>query len=220
MNTEKKQVRALIIDDHRIARDGLKIMLLSLRTHFDMIVGEAENGEDGLRKINQQEFNLVLVDYELPGISGAETVTRIRRFKPNLKVLAMSHNLELAYIERMQEAGINGYVQKGLEPAEMLEAIRVIHRNKMYYSSDVSVTLLHADRSPLAVTASKGIDFTRREKEVLLLLAEGFTNEAVAAKLSVGKRTADTHRQNMLDKFNAKNIAELIRIGFRMGVLK
>ncbi len=220
MNTEKKQLRVLVIDDHKVARDGLKMMLLSLRKHYDIIVAEAETGEEGLRKINQYDYNMVLVDYELPGISGAETVVRIRRFKPEIIVLAISHNEELAYIESMQDAGINAYLQKGLQPAEMLEAIRVIHTGKMYFSSNISLKLIQAKQQPLSVTHSRELHFTRREKQVLELLSQGFTNEQIAVKLFVGKRTIDTHRQNMLDKFHAKNVAELIRIGFRLSVLQ
>ena len=220
MTTEKKQLRVLVIDDHKVARDGLKMMLLSLRKYYDIIVWDAETGEEGLRKVDQHDCNLVLVDYELPGISGAETVLRLRRFKPFIWIFAISHNEELAYIESMQDAGINGYLQKGLNPPEMLEAIRTVLRGKMYFSSDISLKLIQARQPAPTPVKDDGTHFTRREKQVVELLAEGFTNEEIASKLFVCKRTVDTHRQNMLEKFAAKNVAELIRIGFRMGVLQ
>ncbi len=220
MITEKKQLRVLIIDDHKVARDGLKMMLLSLRKYYDIIVTDAETGEEGIRKINQQDFNLILVDYELPDIKGDETVIRIRRFKPDLKILAISHNIELSYIESMRDAGINGYLQKGLVPAEMLEAIKMIWRDKMYFSSDVSLKLLQTPNKKMSPTPLKDQYFTRREKEVVELLANGLTGEEIAKQLFVGKRTVDTHRQNMLAKFAVRNVPALIQIAFRMGVLK
>ena len=134
----KPLISILIIDDHMMVRDGLKIMLLSLQERIRFRITEAASGEEGFYKINHFHFDLVIVDYQMPGCSGAETVYRILRYQPEMKILALSNYDEVAYVQAMMDAGAKGFVLKNIEPAEMLNAIRTVMSGGIYYCSEVA----------------------------------------------------------------------------------
>ena len=142
---EKEIVNVLIVDDHKMLRDGLKVMLASLKKWIHFKVMEAESGEEALLKITRNPFQLIILDYNMPGISGSETVYRILRFKPKMKILALSNYDELPYIQHMIDAGAKGYVLKNIEPSEMLHAIKTIFSDKRYYCNEVAIKLLEAE---------------------------------------------------------------------------
>jgi len=142
---EKEIVNVLIVDDHKMLRDGLKVMLASLKKWIHFKVMEAESGEEALLKITRNPFQLIILDYNMPGISGSETVYRILRFKPKMKILALSNYDELPYIQNMIDAGAKGYVLKNIEPSEMLHAIKTIFSDKRYYCNEVAIKLLEAE---------------------------------------------------------------------------
>ena len=109
-NSKSKQVvNILIIDDHKMIRDGLKVMLASLNKIIHFKVQEAESGEEAMIKISRNRFEVIIIDYQMPGLSGAETIYRILRFKPEMKILALSNYDELPYIQSMIDAGAKGY---------------------------------------------------------------------------------------------------------------
>src|ERR1700726_3176242 len=131
-------IHALIIDDHKLVRDGLKTMLGSLKFSYHFDISEAENGEEAIRKIRKRNFDIIIIDYQLPGMSGAETVEQIRRNLPQAKIIALSNYNELQNIKSMMDAGANGYILKNVEPSGLLSAIRTILDGKSYYSSEVA----------------------------------------------------------------------------------
>ena len=190
----KEVVNVLIIDDHKMVRDGLKLMLTSLRNFIHFKVQEAESGEDAMIKINHNSFEIAIIDYQMPGISGAETIYRILRFKPQMKILALSNYDEVPYIQCMMDAGAKGFVLKNIEPAEMLNAIKAILSNKIYYCNDVAIKLIESteDKNSKKILAKNII--TPHETEVLQMIAMKMTNDEIAQKLFVAKRTIDTHR--------------------------
>lgn len=125
-------INVLVIDDHKMIRDGLKVMLASLSKFQLFKLVEADSGEDAIKKISKTSFEVVIMDYQMPGLSGAETIHRILRFRPKMKILALSNYDELSYIQSMMDAGAKGYILKNIEPAEMLNAIRTILADKIY----------------------------------------------------------------------------------------
>lgn len=137
-----RPVQTLIIDDHKMIRDGLKVMLSSLKKFIHFDIEEAESGEQALIKVSKKIFDIIIVDYHLPGISGAETTIQILRFKPNTKILALSNYDELPYIQNMINAGVKGYILKNIEPSQMLSAIKTILEGKTYYSNEVALKLI------------------------------------------------------------------------------
>ncbi len=215
----KRVVNVLIIDDHKMIRDGLKVMLASLNKYAQFKLYQAENGEDGLIKINRKGFDLVIMDYQMPCMSGADIIYRILRFKPEMKILGLSNYDEIPYIQSMMDAGAKGFVLKNIEPAEMLNAIKTILGGGIYYCSEVAVKLFNFadDKNAKVVQCNKIL--TNREIEVLRMIAMEMTNDEIAQKLFVAKRTIDTHRQNLINKLHVKNTAGLVMAALKLSLL-
>ncbi|HEY9362844.1 MAG TPA: response regulator transcription factor [Chitinophagaceae bacterium] len=216
---KNKQVNVLIIDDHKMLREGLKVMLSSLHKFIHFKVIEAESGEEALIKINRSNFEVAIIDYQMPGISGAETVYRILRYKPEMKILALSNYDELPYIQSMMDAGAKGYVLKNIEPVEMLSAIRTILSDKVYYCNEVAVKIIESAEDKNLKKISKKEILTPRETEVLKMIAMEMTNDEIAQKLYVAKRTIDTHRQNLINKLDVKNTAGLVKAAYKLKLI-
>ena len=213
-------INVLVIDDHKMIRDGLKVMLASLSKFQLFKLVEADSGEDAIKKISKSFFEIVIIDYQMPGLSGAETIHRILRFIPKIKILVLSNYDELSYIQCMMDAGAKGYILKNIEPAEMLNAIKTILADKIYYCNEVAVKLIEAaEDKKISKEKAKKI-LTRREIEVLQMIAMEMNNEEIARKLFVAKRTVDTHRQNLLNKLQVKNSIGLLRIAYKLDLVK
>lgn len=213
-------INVLVIDDHKMIRDGLKVMLASLSKFQLFKLVEADSGEDAIKKISKNTFEVVIIDYQMPGLSGAETIQRILRFRPKMKILALSNYDELSYIQSMMDAGAKGYILKNIEPAEMLNAIKTILADKVYYCNEVAVKLIEAaEDKKISKEKAKKI-LTRREIEVLQMIAMEMNNDEIARKLFVAKRTVDTHRQNLLNKLQVKNSIGLLRVAYKLDLVK
>ncbi|MDN3654069.1 response regulator transcription factor [Ferruginibacter paludis] len=217
-NKNKPLVQVLIVDDHKMVRDGLKVMLASLNNALLFKVQEADNGADAIAKVNRQRFDLLILDYQMPGMSGADIIYRILRFKPDMKILALSNYDELSYIQSMMDAGARGYVLKNIEPAEMLRAVKTILAGGLYYCSEVAVKLIHFTDDQNARIWQAGQQLTRREREVLRLIALEMTNDEIAHQLSVAKRTVDSHRQHLILKLRVKNTAGLMKAALNLNL--
>jgi len=212
-------LRVLLIDDHKMVRDGLRMMLGSLKKSLQFDIDEAESGEEALKKVSRNNYRLIIIDYHMPGISGAETVTRILRYRHDVKILALSNYDELPYVQGMIDAGAHGYVLKNIEPAQLLLAIRTILEGKVYYSNEVATKIIEGQQKEM-VTNDGGVrDLTKREIEVLKLIAMEMTNEEIAEKLVIGKRTVDAHRQNLLNKLHVKNTVGLVKFAFKSNLI-
>ena len=213
-------INVLVIDDHKMIRDGLKVMLASLSKFQLFKLVEADSGEDAIKKISKNTFEVVIIDYQMPGLSGAETIQRILRFRPKMKILALSNYDELSYIQSMMDAGAKGYILKNIEPTEMLNAIKTILADKVYYCNEVAIKLIEAaEDKKISKEKAKKI-LTRREIEVLQMIAMEMSNDEIARKLFVAKRTVDTHRQNLLNKLQVKNSIGLLRVAYKLDLVK
>lgn len=213
-------MQVLIIDDHKMIRDGLKVMLSSLNKSIQFKISEAESGVEALHKINHNFFELIIVDYQMPGMSGAEIVLRILRYQPETKIMALSNYDELSYIQSMIDAGAKGYVLKNIEPFEMLNAIRTILAGGNYYCNNVALKLIDAGKDKARKKDEITKILTRREIEVLQMISMELTNDEIAQKLFVSKRTIDTHRQNLINKLQVKNTVGLVKIALQMDLVK
>ncbi len=208
-------IQVLLVDDHKMVRDGLRMMLGSLKKVLQFEIDEADSGEEALKKINRKEYQLIIIDYRMPGISGAETITRILRYRSDIKVLALSNYDELPYIQGMIDAGAHGYVLKNIEPAQLLLAIKTILSGKIYYSNEVATKIIEGPQKEIISNTERVQKLTKREIEVLKLIAMEMTNEEIAEALILGKRTVDAHRQNLLNKLNVKNTVGLIKFAYK-----
>jgi DNA-binding NarL/FixJ family response regulator len=219
MEPPVKLIRLLIIEDYHMIREGIRMMLESKENFLRFEVDEAENGEIAIGKILKKDFDIILIDYQLPGMNGKETLKEIRLYKKEIKVLALSNYDEFSYIKSMMDEGANGYILKNIEPAELIRAIETVLSGKEYYSNEVLVKLLDA-----AKNSDKNINvhksgLSKRELEVLELIAHEKTNDEIAGILFISKRTVDTHRQNLLKKLQVKNTAGLIKAAYDFKLL-
>jgi DNA-binding NarL/FixJ family response regulator len=222
MSSEEKLVEpinVLVIDDHKMVRDGLKMMLGALKKLFRFKIVEAESGEEAIRKINREAFGLVIIDYQLPGISGVETIYRILRYKPATKIMVLSHYDELPCIQAMMDAGAKAYILKNIEPAEMQKAIKVVLEDGIYYSNSVALRLIDSGKENNVRQLQVKSSLTRRELEVLKMIAMELTNDEIAQKLFVAKRTIDSHRQNLINKLHVKNTVGLVKAAYSLNLI-
>lgn len=209
-------IELLIVDDHYIFRDGLKTLLMSFKRELIIHVQEAGSGELGLQMAEHQHYDLVIVDYKLSGMSGDEFVRRLLRFRPDVKVLVLSHFNEYNFIEAMMEAGALGYVLKNILPEQLLQAIRTVLIGRNYYCNEIALVLLTKVKESAGAKKAAQYHLSAREIEVLFLIADGMRNEEIARKLFVARRTVDTHRQNLLKKLKVNNTAGLVRFALEL----
>jgi DNA-binding NarL/FixJ family response regulator len=202
-----------------MVRDGIRVMLESRADFMQFEIDEAENGEIGIQKVLKKNFDIVLVDYQLPGMSGTETLQKIRLYKNDIKVLALSNYDELSYVNSMINEGVNGYILKNIEPSQLVHAIESVLSGTSYFSNEVALKLIDSAKNsdkPLQASKSR---LTKRELEVLKMIALEMTNDEIAKGLFISKRTVDTHRQNLLNKLHVKNTAGLIKAAYSFNLL-
>lgn len=220
VNKTEEIIRLLIVDDHPMVRDGIRQMLKSREKNFLFDVDEADNGVQAISKVIHENFDVAVMDYQMPGENGDEIIESMLLYRPAMKILAVSNYDQLAYIQRMMAAGASGYVLKSIEPAELLKAIKTILEGRVYYSSEVAIKLLDASKHICRSSVRQNkYRLTIRELEVLKLISEEKTNEEIAKKLYLAKRTIDTHRQRILNKVQARNTAGLIKVAYELKLI-
>lgn len=216
----KKALNILIIDDHQLVRDGIKTMLYSKNDKYDFVITEADTGERGIQKTLENTFDIILADYQLPDTLGPDMVKRILLKRPKAKILALSSYDEYACIKNMINAGAKGYILKNISPTDLVEAIETILDGKKYYADDVKDKIeLFRKRKIAGTRQLEKLGVSTREIQVLKLIAKGLTNEVISKRLKLAKRTVDTHRQNLLNKFEVNNTANLISKATELSII-
>ena len=210
-----KTLKILLIDDHKMIRDGIKSMLESQENKYKFVVDEAADGEEGIAKAKLKP-HIIIMDYQLPKLSGAEAATIILTHNPKAKILALSNYNEYMYIDKMVKTGVKGFILKNIGPEELLKAIETILGGSIYYSSDVALKLIAFDSdSTQGKKLSKKNKLTQilseREIEILRYITDEYTSDAIAHRLNLSKRTVDSHRQNIMTKLDVKSVAGLIK---------
>lgn len=216
----RSKLRVLIVDDHPMIREGLQQMLHSANKFYMCEVEEAEEGEEAVKMVIHKPFQVAIVDYRMKGMQGDQTIEAMLRYKPALKVLAMSNYDEVGYIRKMMDAGAMGYILKDIEPAELFRALRTIMAGNTYYSSEVATRLLEAKAlEDRYANGRNKYGLSERELEVLRLIAAEKTSEEIAKVLHVSKRTVDAHRNHIMSKVGAKNAVGLIKLAFELHLI-
>lgn len=213
------RIKIILADDHQLILDGMRTMLQGIPEF--LIVAEVRNGQEALEAARKMEFDLILMDIEMPGCNGIEATRILLEEQPEAKVLALTMFNEKGIIVKVMEAGAKGYVLKNAHFQELVEAIKKVASGQNFISSDVIATLMERDsvRVESSQTESETDSLTKRELEILKLIAKGFSNKEIGEKLFISHRTVDTHRTNLLDKLQVKNIAGLIRFAMKNGYL-
>ena len=208
---KKKKINLLIVDDHQMIRDGIRVMLEKTESAYQFLIQEAENAAMATKLVKNNNFDIILMDYQLPNnITGADCVTEILTLKPKSKILAISNHDEYLYLKGMIDAGAQGYVLKNILPEELITAIETVLNGQQYFSHDVAINFIK-QRAKKKLHSKPTIKLLKRELEILELIADEHTNEEIAEKLELAKTTINEYRQNLLSKFGAKNTAGLIR---------
>lgn len=209
----ENEIKLLVVDDHPMVLEGMRVMLAQIS--FARLVATASNAFEAIEALGKcPDIEVAIVDINLPDISGIDLTEKIRREFPQVKVLAMSTFNERSYISQMIQNGASGYLVKSASKEEIEEAILCAHEGKMYLSA------------VLQASGNKGYDptqklplLTSREKEVLQLIAEGMTNPQIAQQLFISLHTVDSHRKNLLTKFEVNNTAGLIKLAAKYNMI-
>lgn len=216
-------IRVLLTDDHTILRDGIRA-LLTLQPDLE-VVGEASNGQELLNLLETTPADVVLMDINMPVMDGFTTMGHLHEQYPNLRVLVLSMLDHENYVHRMLEAGAHGYVLKNADITEISHGIRTVAAGRPFLCTELGLDLLNKlVRTSVVVSDGNrpkagGGDLSKRELEVLHLIAEGLTNAEIADRLFTSKRTIETHRQNIIEKTQTKNTAALIKFAASNGLL-
>ena len=199
-------IRTLITDDHPVLRNGLKSILV--REFEGLVCGEAANAEEALTRVEQEHWDLIILDISMPGRSGLEALKDLKRLRPMIPVLVMSVHPDVQYGRRVLMAGASGYLNKDAEPEELVRAVRQLLSGNTYVSqtlADSLVSHLRPDfHGPLHQTLSD------REFEIMLLLASGKTPTHIAEELHLNVTTISTYRARIMTKMNITTTSELM----------
>lgn len=216
---QKKKV--LIADDHALVREGI-VAFLKLCEDVE-VVGEASDGLEAIEKTNKLRPEIVIMDINMPKLGGLETTIEIKKTHPEVKVLVLTQYEDREYIARFLKAGVSGYLLKKAVGSDLITALKAVARGELYlYSSiasEVVAGYLHGDGAP-AESESLYDKLTDREKQVLKLVAEGFTHKEAADMLGISVKTVIAHQTNIGEKLNIHTRAGLIKFAIQKGIIK
>ena len=207
-------IRLLIADDHQVLLDGFQ--LIFDRIEDIDVVATATNGQIVLDILKEEEIDVIMMDIGMPVMTGLEASKEVTRRFPKVKVVALSTYKNPSYIKRMTQHGAVGYLLKSSPADEIQTAIRKVAKGEKYYSKELEQELLD---SILARAHAPLPTVTKREKEVLLLLAEGLNYREISDKLFISVNTVNSHRKNLISKFGVKNSTELVKEAMEQGVI-
>jgi two-component system response regulator NreC len=213
-------IRLLLVDDQDIVRAGLRSLL---EGYPEMeVVGEAGGGSEAITLATQLQPDVVLMDLTMPDMSGAEATRRIKEIVPQVYVLALTIHEDEAYFFEMLNAGASGYVPKRASPDDLLAAIRVAAAGDVFLHPLVAGALVqdYLRRVQSGVEHESYDGLTRRQREVLTLIAEGISNQDIATKLKISVRTVERHRENIMGRLNLHSRTDLVKYALRKGLIQ
>ena len=213
-----KPIRVLLADDHTLVRAGIRSLLENMEGIE--VIAEASDGRDALRLVRAHRPDVVLMDIAMPGLNGLEAAARIAKRFPNVRVIILSMHVNEEYVLQALRAGAAGYMVKGADAAELEIAIRAVARGETYLSPMVSkhvvtdyIQRISGETSPLEL-------LTPRQREVLQLIAEGYSTKKIARTLKISVKTVETHRMQLMERLDIHDIAGLVRYAIRVGLVK
>lgn len=224
--SESKKITILLADDHELVRNGIKALLQSDESL--QVIAEAANGREALEKVASVKPDLAIIDVRMPELNGIDTVSYIIKSASATKPIVLSMHDSEEYVLKSVEAGSFGYLLKDTSKEEFLRAIHMVANGEKYFSADVSQILANKylenlgapSTSPAATTENRStVTLTKREKQVMDMALEGFSNKEIASNLNKSVRTIEAHRFNLMKKLKVKNIAELSAKAKSLGLI-
>lgn len=205
-------IRIFIADDHCLVRDGIRA-IISEHNRFQ-VIGESADGNDSLEKITELKPDLAIVDISMPGLSGINLTKAIMQKSPSVRVMILSMHSSEDYISNALEAGASGYILKDSDKEEVILAIDKISAGETYCGKNVSQILINSfvkSRSKRSISdQSPAPVLSKREIQIVKLIAKGLSNKEIASSLFISTRTVDAHRYNIMQKLQVRNTAELV----------
>lgn len=216
-------VKIILVEDHAVVREGLKA-LLSTENNLE-VVAEASNGEEAYQLVQKLRPDLVVMDMNMPVMSGLECTRILKKEFPEIRILILSMYDHESYLVDLLDAGADGYVLKNSKKEELLFAINKVANDGMYIGPEFTMNLLTKKRLEKSIAAQEQeqklrVDISDREMEVLELIAQGMTNAEMANRLFISVRTIETRRKKLLEKTGTTNTATLIKFSIQNGLIK
>ena len=206
------RIRVLLADDHAVVREGLKAVVAA--DPGMEVVGEAADGPSAVDLAARLDPDVVVVDVSMPGFGGAEVTAQVRRDHPGQKVLALTVHEDRGYARLMREAGVSGYVLKRAAADELVRAIRAVAAGGTYFDP-----ALPGAATPPPVGGGPPVELSDREEEVVRLIARGYSNKEIAARLDLSVKTVETYKARSLEKLNLRTRVDIVRYATQRGWL-
>lgn len=200
------KMKILLVDDHAILVDGVKSFLQ--REGYDL-VHQANSAEEALEFLRKNEIDLLITDFNMPGMDGLSLIHTVKVINPSIKIVVLSMHDEVHLVKEILKAGVSGYVLKKDTQTELLQAIKEVSLGKVFLSNDINKLLIINLQNP-----DEGKLLTDREREIVKLIAREFTNKQIADQLFISERTVETHRKNIFRKTKTNSLVGLIKFAY------
>ncbi|MGO9612823.1 MAG: response regulator transcription factor [Dissulfurispiraceae bacterium] len=213
-------IRVLIADDHALVREGIAAFL---RLSDDIeVVGEAADGIEAINRADELKPDIVLMDIGMPKLGGLEATVEIRKTNPSIKIIVLTQYDDREYISRFLKAGVSGYLLKKAVGSELINAIRAVSRGEFYLFSSVASELVESYLGKRKEISEENLyeKLTDREKQVLKLIAEGYSHKEVANLLNISAKTVIAHQTNISEKLNIHSRTALVKFAISKGIIK
>jgi len=207
----QEKTRVLLAEDHNTVREGIK-MLVNAQPDMQ-VIGEAADGRAAIAKARELMPDLLVMDISMPELNGLKATEKLREEFPELKILTLTRHTDDGYLQQLIKAGVNGYVLKQSAPTELINAIRTVTSGKSYIDSELTHKVLgrYAGRSDTSLRGEGSGQISDRESEVLRLIAWGFSNKEIAARLELSVKTVEAHKSNAMRKLNMRSRMDIVR---------
>lgn len=211
-------IRVILVEDHALVRAGLRALLE--RAGDIHVLGEASNGQEGVEMTKSLKPDVVIMDIMMPRLNGIQAAEHIQNLKLPANVLLLSMYSEEGLVHQALQSGAKGYVLKTSVSEELLEAVRIVARGETYLSIAVSTILVESAFHPSTSQSNNPLDnLSPREKEILQLIAEEYTSIEIANLLTISEKTVEKHRANLMEKLHVRNLAGVVRLAIKYGLI-
>ncbi|MDX2362471.1 MAG: response regulator transcription factor [Crocinitomicaceae bacterium] len=210
-----KEIKILVGDDHALIRNGIR-SLLADQSSFLPIIHEASNGAEVVDMASKSTYDIVLLDSKMPKMDGITAIRSLRELGLDIPVITLCDSCDYNVVERAIESGALGVILKNIGGEELVNAIQTVIKKMPYYCNEVSQSLLNGGRTKSNIDLG---ELTKREYQVLRLIAKELSTEEMASTLNISKRTVEGHRQNIKDKLRVKSTVGLVRFAYENGYM-